>query len=104
MNAPVLNGSVKEPPQSLRAAVLFPKRTAIYPFEAAGALSVSTRQVDRWADEGEFGVMLISLRRKGCRTHYRIPVCEWDAFVGRRFSLNEDNGNGHSKNGKAAHR
>ena len=85
MSVAVLNGNPVSRLHSLRAAIVFPGRTSLYPHEVARALSVSLDQVNRWIEFEEIGSIRISCASNG-RAHYRIPVAEYDAFILRRSS------------------
>jgi hypothetical protein len=80
---------------------LFPGRTTLYLAEVAGALSITSRQVADLITGGDLMAINISAsrgagkssaemtaeeRRKVPRTHWRVPVSAYDAFLQSRRS------------------
>ncbi len=86
---------------SVAAHRLFATRSTIYVHEVARALSISEQQVIDLIVSGDLVAINISAnrgagqpsaemtpeaRRRVSRTHWRVPVSAYDAFLGRRKS------------------
>jgi hypothetical protein len=108
MSATATNGKTQAP-ASLLSGNRFPGRSSLRIFEIAVTFEVTDQHVINWTDGGQIGFIDVShAPGESVRKFRRIPICEYDAFVIRRFSLNaineadSKNGkNGHSRNGHA---
>jgi hypothetical protein len=78
---------------SLLAARTFPGRKTLYIYEVARVLRVSENQVISWIEEDLLAAINIAgAGNKTERSYYRIPVCEYDAFIlrgGNQFRISE---------------
>ncbi len=68
--------------RSVLAAVAFPGRKTLYIYEVARVLRISENQVISWIEEGLLhAINIAGAGNKTDRSYWRIPVCEYDAFV-----------------------
>jgi hypothetical protein len=74
--------------ESLLSARAFPGRKTLYISEVAQVLRIDEKQVTSLIEEGQLGAIDIAgAGNKSDRRYYRIPVCEYDAYIMRRLQV-----------------
>ncbi len=84
------------PLSSIASHSLFPGRTTLYVGEVARALGITDNQVIVHIEAGDLEAVdisrsskLVGAKGKTPRTHWRIPVSAYDAFIARRRASNQ---------------
>lgn len=76
--------------KSVAPHALFPGRQNLYPQEVADALEISKDQVFDLIEEGVlFAIEVASPKTKSGRSHWRIPVSEFDRYCRTRNSFKQ---------------
>lgn len=73
------------PLSSIAPHTLFPGRTSLRIAEVAMALHVDFKTVLGWIDSGD--LLAINISNGSDRTHVRIPVSSYDAFLKKRKTV-----------------
>lgn len=78
------------PLSSIKAHVLFPGRTSLYPHEVAKALSMTTAAVIDLCEEGAIeAVNIAGKNNKSDRKFWRIPVSGYDKYTRENSNQNK---------------